>query len=113
MPGSGRSTMMVSYTLMGSFPRVLAMLTARANDRQGLLAAPSFRGARQREPGISRFRVRCFASPRNDCVQASHSDTFPRNSNRREFDAQIMDRAGGAGDVEPDQLRLQRDPDQR
>jgi hypothetical protein len=27
------------------------------------------------------------------------------------FDAQIMDRAGGAGDVELDQLRLQRDPD--
>jgi DNA-binding MarR family transcriptional regulator len=27
---------------------------------------PSFRGARQREPGISRFRVRRFASPRND-----------------------------------------------
>jgi hypothetical protein len=27
---------------------------------------PSFRGARKREPEISRFRVRCFASPRND-----------------------------------------------
>src|SRR5882757_5071988 len=26
----------------------------------------SFRAARKREPGISRFRVRCFASPRND-----------------------------------------------
>src|SRR5256885_14907857 len=26
----------------------------------------SFRGARWREPGISRFRVRCCASPRND-----------------------------------------------
>jgi len=25
----------------------------------------SFRGARQREPGISRFRVRCCAPPRN------------------------------------------------
>src|SRR6185312_180874 len=27
---------------------------------------PSFRGTRKREPGISRFRVRCLASPRND-----------------------------------------------
>jgi hypothetical protein len=29
-----------------------------------------------------------------------------------EFDAQILERAGGAGDAEPDQLRLQHDPDQ-
>jgi hypothetical protein len=28
----------------------------------------SFRGAHRREPGISRFRVRCCASPRNDGV---------------------------------------------
>jgi hypothetical protein len=34
---------------------------------------PSFRGARQREPGISRFRVRCFASPRNDGVRIASS----------------------------------------
>src|SRR5664280_611233 len=32
----------------------------------------SFRDTRQREPGTSRFRVRRFASPRNDvCVQAN------------------------------------------
>src|ERR1700682_4399342 len=31
------------------------------------LHTASFRGAREAsEPGISRFRVRCFASPRND-----------------------------------------------
>jgi hypothetical protein len=29
-----------------------------------------------------------------------------------ESDAQIVDRAGDTGDVEPDQLRLQRDPEQ-
>src|SRR5258708_35119014 len=32
--------------------------------------------------------------------------------NRRAFDAQIMDRAGGAGDLEAHQLPLQPDPDQ-
>jgi hypothetical protein len=39
------------------------------------------------------------------------SDTLRQNLTG-EFDAQIFDGAGGAGDLEPDQLRLQRDPEQ-
>jgi hypothetical protein len=42
----------------------------------------------------------------------NHSDNLTAKAQQEIFDAQIMDRAGGAGDVEPYQLRLQRHPDQ-
>src|SRR6185437_6892261 len=35
-------------------------------------------GCTRRRPGISRFRVRCFASPRNDGVLIEYAFAFPR-----------------------------------
>jgi hypothetical protein len=68
------------------------------------------------EPGISRFRVRAHARPgmTGKYFTALIGIVLIRCAKFQpeRFDAQVMDRAGGAGDVEPDQLRLQRDPDQ-
>jgi hypothetical protein len=44
-------------------------------------------------------------------TRRDHFDTL-RKGLMGDFDAKIMDRAGDTRDVEPHQLRLQRDPDQ-
>src|SRR5437660_1746670 len=45
------------------------------------LSEPSFRGASETsEPGTSRFRVRCCASPRNDEIKHAPSSSVPARS---------------------------------
>src|SRR3954447_22717371 len=93
-PRLGPSTLTVSYAVMAAFPQVSSMLTVSANGTQEPTTAKQIGNAAFRQ-----LTSRCA------------SDSL-RGSVTGDFDAQILDRAGGAGDPEPDQLRLQRHPDQ-
>src|ERR1700722_13983598 len=112
--------MMVSYAVISGliglpFPRVAAMLTISANDRQGLLVAsviPGRAAARTRNLEIPGSMLASHGNDDEIFHAGAGSFCYRAEIITGDFDAQIVDRAGGAGDVEPDQLRLQRDPDQ-
>jgi hypothetical protein len=108
--GSGRSSMMVAKSMS---PRVFSIISTNvvmpSDDTQGPIPViPGRCGSI--EPGISRFRVQpagCLGMTFQKSAALAGSFCYVHEKFYREdFDAQVLDRTGGAGDVEPDQLRL-------